>query len=164
MCFKRNRRFKSSVFSIFTAINESKTLTKHISRECQCKFDGSKCNWSHMNADMCWCEHKNPKEHFVFERDYTWNPATWSYKNGKYLASITDDSEIACDEIIEVTKGIPTSFNEKKMACKTKNVYILLALLLITIALLIAVSIYCYLININQDKNIYHSITSQMRN
>ena len=24
-------------------INESKTLTKHISRECKCKFDGKKC-------------------------------------------------------------------------------------------------------------------------
>ena len=117
-----------------------------------------------MNADVCRCEHKSPKEHHVFERDYTWSSTTCSYKNGKYLASIIDDSVIACDEIIEVTKGVPTSFNEKKMACKTKNVYILLAFLLITIALLIAVSIYCYLININQNKNIYHSIRSQMRN
>ena len=113
---------------------------------------------------MCADKHKNPKEHHLFEGDYTWNPAAYSCKNGKYLASIIDDSVIACDEIIEVTKGIPTSFNEKKMACKTKNVYILLAFLLITIALLIAVSIYCYLININQNKNIYHSFTSQMRN
>ena len=117
-----------------------------------------------MNADVCRCEHKSPKERHVFERDYTWSSTTCSYKNGKYLASIIDDSVIACDEIIEVTKGVPTSFNEKKMACKTKNVYILLAFLLITIASLIAVSIYFYLININQNKNIYHSIRSQMRN
>ena len=27
-----------------TGINESKTLTKHISCECKCKFDGRKCN------------------------------------------------------------------------------------------------------------------------
>ena len=27
-----------------TGINESKTLKKHISFECQCRFDGRKCN------------------------------------------------------------------------------------------------------------------------
>ena len=26
----------------------------------------------------------------LYEKDYIWNPATYSYKNGKYLASITD--------------------------------------------------------------------------
>ena len=29
-----------SVFNIITGINESKTLTKNISCECKCKFDG----------------------------------------------------------------------------------------------------------------------------
>ena len=61
---------------------------------------------------------------------------------------------ITCDEIIgaeakrknEEAKTVPTNFNEKKVACKTQNSYILLAFLLISIALLIAVSIYCYLI------------------
>ena len=33
-----------SVFNIITGINESKTLTKHISCECKCKFDEKKCN------------------------------------------------------------------------------------------------------------------------
>ena len=57
---------------------------------------------------------------------------------------------ISCDETIDVEaksykderKTIPTYFNEKN----SKNVYILLALLLIPIALLIGVSICCYLI------------------
>ena len=31
-----------SVFNMITGINESKTLTKHIS--CKCRFDGRKCN------------------------------------------------------------------------------------------------------------------------
>ena len=48
---------------------------------------------------------------------------------------------ITCDEIIP----IPKSFNEEKVARKTQNFYILLAILLITMALLLAVSIYCYL-------------------
>ena len=33
-----------SVFNIITEINESKTLIKHISCECKCKFDGRSCN------------------------------------------------------------------------------------------------------------------------
>ena len=31
-----------SVFNITAAINESKTLTKHFSCECKCRFDGKK--------------------------------------------------------------------------------------------------------------------------
>ena len=33
-----------NVFDIMNRINESKTLTKHISCKCKCKFDGTKCN------------------------------------------------------------------------------------------------------------------------
>ena len=140
---------------MITGINESKTLTKHISCECKCKFDGRKCN-----SDQWWnntkyqCEGKN---HHV-KKNYVWDPATCSCENGKYLASIMDDSAITCDEIIEShdedteaklydeTKTIPTNFNGKKATCKTQNFNILLAFLLITIGLLITVSIYCYLI------------------
>ena len=32
-----------------TGINESKILTKDISCECKCRFDGKKCN-----SDQCW--------------------------------------------------------------------------------------------------------------
>ena len=33
-----------SMISMITGINESKTLTEHISCECKCKFDGKKFN------------------------------------------------------------------------------------------------------------------------
>ena len=33
-----------SMFNMTAGIRESKTLTKHISCECKCKFDGRKCN------------------------------------------------------------------------------------------------------------------------
>ena len=33
-----------SVFNMITGKNESKTLTKHISCECKCRFDERKCN------------------------------------------------------------------------------------------------------------------------
>ena len=130
-----------------TGISESKTLTKHISCECKCKFDENKCNsdlWWDINK--CWCECKNN----ICEKVYVWNPATCNCENRKYLSSIMDDSVIICDEVIEACdeeiKTIPTNFNEKKVAFKTPNVYILLAFLFITISLLITVSIYCYLI------------------
>ena len=137
-----------SVFNMITEINESKTLTKHISCKCKCRFDGIKCNSDQWwNNDKCRCECK--KRH-VYEKDYVWNPATCSCENGKYLASIMNGSAITCDEIIESyneeTKTIPANLNKKKATSKTQNFYILLAFLLITIALLIAVSIYCYLI------------------
>ena len=28
---------------MITGINESKTLTKHLSSDCKCRFDGTKC-------------------------------------------------------------------------------------------------------------------------
>ena len=45
-----------------------------------------------------------------------WNPATCSCKNGKYLATVTDDSVITCDKTIDVeeTRTVGTNFNEKK--------------------------------------------------
>ena len=90
------------------------------------------------------------RNHIISEKDYIWNPFTGSCQNGKYLASILDDSAIKCDEIIqsydEETKTVSTNFNEKDINCNTQISYILLAFLLITIALLIAVRIYCYLI------------------
>ena len=33
-----------SVNNMITGINDSKTLTKHISCKCKCKFDGRKCH------------------------------------------------------------------------------------------------------------------------
>ena len=49
----------------------------------------------------CLCECK--KCH-ACEKDCIWNPGTCSCQNGKYLASIMDDSAITCDEIIEEPK------------------------------------------------------------
>ena len=86
---------------------------------------------------------KIKKKHCVCEKDYTWNAATCSCENSKYLASTTY-SVIMCDKILDEAKKIPKNFNEKNATCKTKKFYILLAFLLIT-TFLIAVSTYCYL-------------------
>ena len=43
-----------SVFNMITGINESKTLTRQISCECKCRFDGRKCNSDQWwNNDKC---------------------------------------------------------------------------------------------------------------
>ena len=56
-----------------------------------------KCNSGQWwNSDKCQCEYK--KRH-VCEKICILNPATCSCENGKYLASIMDDSAITCDEI-----------------------------------------------------------------
>ena len=70
------------------------------------------------------------------EKYYIWNLAACSCENGKCAESIIDDSVITCDEIIEERKTIPTKtlqqkpcqqiLTKKKVACKTKNFYILL--------------------------------------
>ena len=124
---------------MITGINESKVLIKHILCECKCKFDGRNCN--QINGRIMINVNLSVKNvtYVKKKKEYIWNPATCNCENGKFLASIVNDSTIMCDEIIEET--VPTNLNENKA-----NFYILLAFLLITIALSIAVSIYCYLI------------------
>ena len=34
------------------------------------------------------------------KNDYSWNPSTCIYENGKYLKSNVDDSVMVCDNII----------------------------------------------------------------
>ena len=94
---------------MITGINESKTLKKHVSCKCECKFDSKKCNSNQIwNTDKCRCECKNPRKN-VFKEGYIWNPAICTCENGRYAKSIIDDSVITCDEITEMTK----TFQEK---------------------------------------------------
>ena len=49
-------------------IYKSKILTKHVSCECRCKFDGRKCNSNEQwNNDKCRWE---CKKHHIFEKGY----------------------------------------------------------------------------------------------
>ena len=64
---------------MITGINGLKTLTKHLSYECKCKFNGRKCNSDQKwNNDKYWCE---CKKHHLSEKDYIWNPATCNREN-----------------------------------------------------------------------------------
>ena len=95
---------------MITGTNESKTLTKHISPEYKCKFDGTKCKLKQCQKnDKCRCQ---CKKHYKYQNDYVWNPALCNSENGKYLASIVGDTVIICNEIIDVKE---TKFNEKNL-------------------------------------------------
>ena len=54
---------------MITEINESKILTKHISRKCEYKLNTRKCNSNQMwNNDKCRYVCKNPIEHHVWKK------------------------------------------------------------------------------------------------
>ena len=50
----KTKDLNRSFLNMITVINESKTLTMHISFECKCKFDGRQCNSDQWwNNDKC---------------------------------------------------------------------------------------------------------------
>ena len=54
MYSKKTEDLNLNLLNVITEINESKTLTKHKSCKCKCKFDGRNCNsdqWC--NNDKC---------------------------------------------------------------------------------------------------------------
>ena len=112
------KQLNLSVFNIITGINESITLTKYISCECQCRFDGKKCNSDRWwNNDKCLYE---CKKFHVHEKDYVWNPDTCNWENRKYFASIMVDSAIICDEIVDADAEAKSN-NEAKLNKKKTN-------------------------------------------
>ena len=82
-------------------INESKTLTKHLSCECKCEFDINVTQINGVIIIKCQCECKKIR---VCEKDYIWNLVTRICENGKLLLliiNIMDDSAITCDEVLK---------------------------------------------------------------
>ena len=58
-CVPNKTDLNLSVFNMTAEIEESKTLTKRISRECKCRFDRRKCNWDQWwKNDKCRYESK----------------------------------------------------------------------------------------------------------
>ena len=52
---------------------------------------------------------KNLKEHNACEKDYVWNPSGCICENGKYIATIIDNSVVTCDEIINTVGSVSIS-------------------------------------------------------
>ena len=94
---------------MITGMNESKTITKHISCNCKCKFHGKKYNLNQKwTKHKSYCECGNPIKHFVCKKDYILNPTACAYEDG---------------EILEPTKN-RTNFVRKKATCKIHTFYV----------------------------------------
>ena len=128
-------------------------MTKHISCDCKCKFNGTTCSSNQKwNRKTCQCECKNYR---TCKKDYSWNPKTCISENRKYLKSIADSSVIKCDEIITVLDIISTKKTNtiavnvtitaslKYDNKKVRDCYFLHAVLL-AIILLLVIIIICY--------------------
>ena len=75
----KTKNLNLSMFNMIIGITESRTLTKHISCICKCKFDRTKCNRNQWwNNDKCWCEYE---KYHTYEKNYVWNPTTFNCEN-----------------------------------------------------------------------------------
>ena len=62
--------------------DEAKAMTEHISCDCKCKFNSTKCNSKQKwNNKTCQCECKN---HCKCKRNNSWKPRTCICDNSKY--------------------------------------------------------------------------------
>ena len=97
-----------------------KTLTKHLSCECKCRFDGK--NEIQINGEITInVDVSVEKFMYVKKNEYVWNLSKCICENEKYLASITYDGVINLYD--EKIKTIPTNFYEKKVTCKAQNFF-----------------------------------------
>ena len=112
---------------MITGINKSRTLTKHLSCKCECKFDDRKCNLKEkQNNNKCWCKCKKKQKKQCVWKNFFWNPATCSHKNGKYVGSINGDSVVISCEIKDMTKSTPTKTIPTQIVptkCASTNFY-----------------------------------------
>ena len=135
-------------FHMITRRNEAKTLAKHISCDCKCKFNTATCNSTQKwNNDKCHCE---CKKYRACKKDYSWNP--------RCLKSVVETSVIVRDEVMNVPASLSTivtntistnvtstlsiNFDDKKVRYKM-NCYILHTFFLVIILLFI-IDIICY--------------------
>ena len=136
------------VLNMITYKNEAKTMVKHISCVCKCKFNSTTYNSNEKwNNDKCQCECKS---YHKCKKDYSWNPSTCIFENSKHLKHYVNDRRIVCDEVIHVidivstnvTSTISINSEDKKVRYKM-DCYILHTVLLVII-LLFMISIICY--------------------
>ena len=102
---KKTKDINVKLFNMLTNKHEAKTMTKHISCDCKCKFNSTTCSSNQKwKNKTCQCEFKN---YCKRKTDYSWIISTCVCDKSKYLKSIADNSVITCDEIISVM-GITT--------------------------------------------------------
>ena len=102
ICFpSETKDLNVKVFNIITSRNEAKTLIKHISCDCKCKFNNTTCN-----RNQKWINNKcqyGCKRYCTCTKDDSWNPSACICEDSKYLKSIVNNSVIVCDEVTSIT-------------------------------------------------------------
>ena len=151
MCSEKNKQKTQMLKHLIWQQTEAKTMTKHISCDCKCKFNrttgNSNLKW---NNKTCQCKCKNYR---TSKKDYSWDPSTCICENNKYLKNIADTSVIACDEIISamdmistkltniIATNVPINSDDKKVRYKI-DCYILHTYLIVIISLLMIINIF----------------------
>ena len=75
---KKTKDINVKVLNMIAKKNEAKTMTKHVSCDCKCKFNSTTCNWNQKrNNQTCQCE---CKYYAKFKNGYSWNPSTCIFK------------------------------------------------------------------------------------
>ena len=119
---KETKYINVKVFNTVTNKDEAKVMIEHISCNCKCKFNSTKCNskqkWNHKTC-QCECE-----DYHKCGKDYTWNPSTWICGSSKYLKSVPDTSGNKCDESVVIMNNLSTKrdITRKKTNTIIKNV------------------------------------------
>ena len=137
---------------MITNKSEAKTMAKHISCNCRCKFNSAACNSNQKwNNKTCQCEWKY---YLTCKIDYSWNHSTCFCENDKCLKSISDTSVIAWDEIISVMDIVSNKMTITIATNVTKNCHgkkarykfdcCILHTVLLAIILLPIITIICY--------------------
>ena len=86
------------------------------------------CKWNRRLKSSIFNMFTGIKKFIIFGKNNIWNSATCSFENGKYLGNIIDDSVITCVIKLEKRqKQFQITLMKRKVSCKTKKIYILLA-------------------------------------
>ena len=119
---KETKDINVKAFKMIANKNEARTMAKHNSYDCKCKFNSTTFNsnqkWTN---ETCQCKCKN---YHKFKKDYSWNPSVCICENSKYLKSIADTSVIACDEVIFVMDIVSTKMTKTIATNVTKYCHI----------------------------------------
>ena len=79
---KETKDINVKALNVVTNKNDAKSMTEHISCDCECKLNSKTCNSNQKwNNKTCQYECKNYRK---FKKGYSWNPSTCICENSKY--------------------------------------------------------------------------------
>ena len=117
---------------MITGTIDAKTLVKHVTYDCKCKFENTACN-SNQNGIMK-SANVSAKSYGMHKNNFNWNPSICICENGRYLKHIADTLVIVNNEFMNAvdsvsrnaTNAIPKNFttavsiksDDKKLRCE----------------------------------------------